>query len=131
MAHRSLHAGAFRNGEASRATTQGRDRLVSRYQNIILLPVDRQAALGFARQTGRHVPSWARHQSRLSHAWKKNKPLIRRDLWSIPATSCQLGFDRGIPGSLVGFSGSLVEIGRRPWVRSSIRRVRSQVFRPK
>jgi len=26
------------------------------------------------------------------------------------AASCQLGFDRGIPGSIVGFSGSIVAI---------------------
>jgi len=47
------------------------------------------------------------------------------------AASCQLGFVRGTPGSLVGFSGSFVEIGPDSRVRSPFHRVRSQVLRSK
>jgi len=40
---------------------------------------------------------------------EKINSLIRNDSSPQPATSCQLGFDRGTPGSFVGFPGSLVD----------------------
>ena len=39
----------------------------------------------------------------------KINSLIQRGLSPLSATSCQLGFARGIPGWFVGFSGSIVD----------------------